>query len=182
MPFIVTTLKIEWLMKTCWVSSVVSRISRLSTPLFSPWSLNLGINLSTPFREYSARNIFSVWNLIHLLIVNLRAVVGPDERNFLPGHVREWGDHEVLQEVRSVMAGPVDDSLARFWKNNILEGCRGEQLVNRIVVSSLGMSANPVTIKALRELELVWWILLMIRAPLHYPELLFFGRLWKDPQ
>ena len=35
------------------------------------------------------------------------------------------------------------------------------------------MSANPVTMEAFRELKLLWWFLLMIRAPLQ-PQF-FFG-------
>ena len=102
-----------------------------------------------------------------------RAVVGLGERTLLPGHVREWGLHGGLQGVRSVLVAPVDDSFAGFQKNNSLGGCRGERFINKSVVSSLGMSANPVTMEAFRELKLLWWFLLMIRAPLQ-PQF-FFG-------
>merc|ERR1711860_222335 len=93
-------------------------------------------------------------------------VVGLGERTLLPGHVREWGIHGGLQGVQSVLVAPVDDSFAGFQKNNSLGGCRGERFINKSVVSSLGMSANPVTMEAFRELKLLWWFLLMIRAPL----------------
>ena len=42
-------------------------------------------------------------------VLDSRAVVGPGERTLLPGHVREWGNHVDLQEVQSVLVGPVDD-------------------------------------------------------------------------
>ena len=78
-------------------------------------------------------------------VLDSRAIVGLGERNLLPGHVRELGHHVGLQGVRSVLVCPVDDSLAGFPKNNSQVGCRGELFINRSVVSSLGMSANPVT-------------------------------------
>ena len=65
--------------------------------------------------------------------------------------------------------GPVDD-----FSNNSLGGYKGEQIINRSIVSSLGMSMNPVTMVAFREL---WWILLIIRAPLQPPKLLFCERI-----
>ena len=43
---------------------------------------------------------------------------------------------------------------------------QGERFINRSVVSSLSMYANRVTMEAFRELKLLRWILLMIRAPL----------------
>ena len=38
-----------------------------------------------------------------------------------------------------------------FKIDNIPGGCKGERIIDRSVVSSLGMSANPVTMKAFRE-------------------------------
>ena len=40
-----------------------------------------------------------------------RAVVGPGECTFLPGHVREPGHLGGLQGIQSVMGGPIDDPL-----------------------------------------------------------------------
>ena len=81
-------------------------------------------------------------------------------------NVRDPGHHGGLQGVRSVLVAPVDDSFAGFQKNNSVGGCRVQRFINKSVVSSLGMSANPVTMEAFRELKLLWWFLLMIRAPL----------------
>jgi len=92
-------------------------------------------------------------------VLDSRAAVGLGERNLLPGHVCEWGHHVGLQ---NVFVSPVDDSFAGFQKNNSLGGCRGKRFINRSVVSSLGMSANPVTMVAFREFKLLWCILLMI--------------------
>ena len=55
-------------------------------------------------------------------VLNSRAVVGTGECTLLPGHVCEWGHHVALQEVRSVLVGPVDDSF--------VGGCRGERFNN----------------------------------------------------
>ena len=70
----------------------------------------------------------------------------------LLGHGHEWGHHVGLQGVRCVLVGPVDDSFAGFQKNNSLRGWRGKRFINRCVVSSLGMSANLVTMEAFSEL------------------------------
>ena len=89
--------------------------------------------------------------------------MGLGERNLLPVHVHEWGHHVGLQGVQSVLLGPVDDSLAGFQKNNSQGGSRGERFINRSVVSSLGMSANPVTIRGLQGVKFV-----MVN-PVNYP-------------
>ena len=79
---------------------------------------------------------------------------------------------EAFRESESVLVGLIDDSFAGFQKNNSLGEWRGERFINRSIVSSLGISANPVTIEAFRELKMLCWILLMIRALL---QPLFFG-------
>ena len=97
-------------------------------------------------------------------MLDSRVVVGLGKHTLLPGHVREFGHHGGLQGVRSVLVAPVDDSFAGFQKKYSLGGCRGERFINRSVVSSLGISANSVTMEAFRKLTLLWWIMLIIRA------------------
>ena len=86
-------------------------------------------------------------------MLDSRAVVGPGEYTLLPGHVREYGHYGGLQE-----------SEVFCWVLSMNSRC---------VVSSLDISVNPVTMEAFRELTLLWWILLIIRAPLQ--PLFIFG-------
>ena len=55
------------------------------------------------------------------------------------------------------------------FNKTIVQGVAGggEQIFNRGVVSSLAMSANPVTMEAVSESKVLWCILLMIRSPLN---------------
>ena len=99
-------------------------------------------------------------------MLDLRAVVGPGKRTLLLGYVREWGQQGDLQGVKSFMGGPVEDPFIDSTKKSS-GGCRGERIINRSVVSSLGKSANPVTMEAFRDSKVLWWVLLRIHCPLH---------------
>ena len=45
--------------------------------------------------------------------------------------------------------------LSQAFNKNSLGGCRGERFIDRSVVSSLDISANPITMEAFRELKIV---------------------------
>ena len=68
-----------------------------------------------------------------------------------------------------------------FKKYNFSGGCRGERIIERSSilpwhVRELGHH------EAFKEFKVLSWILLMIRSHLQPPELLFLGKLLKDPQ
>ena len=71
--------------------------------------------------------------------------MGPGERVLLPGHVRDGAVGESGR--RGDRQGGVgdDDLRAGFQKIDSPGGCREERIINRSLVSSLGMSANPVS-------------------------------------
>ena len=78
------------------------------------------------------------------------------------------------------MAVFLDDIITGFEKDDSL-GVAGMQFSSRSKVSSVGMTLNLVTTKAVTESKVLCWLLWIICSPLQPPELLLFGRLGKDP-